>query len=395
MFCKEINRSFRRLIKPISLVWLASLLLAGCHANNSAFPQFAQENWASQLNCDPGRWICGANSWFLTGKPNQLEEASMCASPRAVITNITINATDFSNIISDGDYQVQIVGGQLHNSITLFGPNLGTRMVSVDTDDDKLILRKIVHKDDQPALRNCSQSVIVRIGVRELHSICHSGCGNIYGRGINSSGLSVTSTGRGHIMFAGDMNVHQIRQCGQGTITLIGAVTPCIDINTYGCGSVNIYGRVGIRNLTHYGEGEVNIIGADSDNLSILAVGKGLTTIVGSVNLQSVIGLAGSQVYVSSVHACGTSVRSSGTSRIGLAGDTQNLDVDLNDFAFFEGKNFLTSEALVHTTSCSHANISILNKLYVKADKNSSIYLFKSPKAISQFLSGNAVILPM
>src|SRR5205823_1181484 len=86
-------------------------------------------------------------------------------------------------------------------------------------------------------LKGNMQNVIVRIGVRNLHSITNIGNSIVLGRTILSDKLTVSSSAGGSIFLAGNMNVAQINQTGSGTITVIGAYSPKLDINVKGPGN--------------------------------------------------------------------------------------------------------------------------------------------------------------
>jgi hypothetical protein len=337
----------------------------------------------------PGAWTRNADPWFLTGDPNQLEQYLEHTRQPIGTTIMSIQAGSFDNVIVNGPFEVQIVGGQEHDSVYVLGPNEAARQISIQNSHHTLRISQA--KDATANLKK----VIVRIGVRNLRNITNLGTGNIFGRNIYSDCLTLTECDCGCIILSGHMNLTKVTQLGSGTITVIGAVTPCLSVQVKGNGKVNICGRVGIQNIINEGNGCVNIMGADSDSLTILARGNSQVMIKGYVNLKKITASDRSCILVYCVYSGSLYVSQSGSSRIGLAGYVKNINIDMIDSSRFEGQYLKGGSMYVRTRDCAHANVAPDRKIFAAAMNQSSIYLFSSPSILSRYPAGGGMILPI
>lgn len=370
----------RHSLLGIFVIFLVALM--SCSNSGTIQPRATdaalKENWINQVNTNPDNWLKNADPWFLTGKPNQIQLNAAKASAVSAMTTSSIQVPDFTHLSVMGDFQVQIVGGQDRNSVYVYGPNALTNQVSVSFFQGALMVKQ------QGELKGNMQNVIVRIGVRNLHSIVNMGNSLILGRTIMSDKLMISASGNGSIMLAGNMNVTKINQTGSGTITVIGAYSPKLDINVKGPGNVNVSGQVGIENLTHEGVGAVNIIGADTDSLCIKAVGKGITTVFGYVNLKE-LSADNSQVYVFWVYSNQANITQKGKSVVGLAGSAGSINVDLSNESCYLGQYMRSCTAYIKTKGSSHADVAADLKIFVSAVDKSTIYYFGSPEILSRY----------
>lgn len=365
-----------------------------------------KENWPCQVNHDPGKWLIGANSWFLTGESNQ--PAPQCGAkipPKEVVTKISVSTPDFVDISYNGPYMVQIVGDQERNSVAIIGPYAEARKIAIDVRNNTLYIEQKQLQENEkkaayspfytpPPINPLINKVIIRIGVRNIRSINNKGCGNIYGRNILSGCLSISATDKGNIMLVGRMTLKQINQTGSGTITLIGAYTPALAIKAIGNGNVNVSGRVGIESILHNGNGNVNVIGADTNSLTINAAGNGKTTVSGMANLKRITAKNASQVYVCAVNSNEIIVCADNKAIIGVAGKANVLNIDLRDSSRFEGQYLHGGSVYARTSDKAHANVAANQKLFASANNSSSIYYLGSGD-VSRFASGDAMITPV
>lgn len=365
--------------------------LAGCnpHYVPPAPKNPIKETWMNHVQTNSDNWIRNSDIWFLTGDQNELEQYSQNAPFDAAITTMTVRVPDFSQIKVDGQFQVQIIGQQDHNSIYIIGPNDQTRETGVDVQGNTLFVHQSANAKTQ-----CNK-VIVRIGVGNLKKLIHCGTGVILGRNISSNGLVINSLSSGTVTLNGNMNVQQINQTGTGTITVLGANTPNLKISVKGDGCVNLKGRVGVRSITHNGNGDINIIGADSDGLIITASGAGKTGIAGHVNLQQITAIDHSRVYVYWVNSRDVKVFECSEAHVGLAGAARNLNVQMRDGSRFDGQYLWTSHAVVKTQEAAIANVFAEKQLFAVALDYSQIYYFGSPQDVSKIVKEDAVILPI
>lgn len=375
------------------IILISILTLAGCSTSPyqvSVNDTFVKENWINRVNAiTPSAWTRNADPWFLSGDPNSLEKY-LENTPQPIGTSImSVRAGSFNNIIVNGPFEVQIAGGQEHDSVYVLGPNDAIRQVSVQSSHHTLQILPV--KNPSANLK----TIIVRIGVRNLRNITNLGTGTIYGRNIYSDCLTITECDCGSIILSGQMNLTKVKQMGSGCITVIGAITPCLSIEVKGNGNVNVCGHVGIQNITQDGSGCVNIVGADSDCLTILARGNGVISVKGFVNLKKLIAADRSCVFVFCVKSGALYVSQSGNSRVGLAGYVKNMNIDLINNARFEGHYLKGGSIYVKTRDCSHANVAPDRKIFAAAMNQSSIYMFGSPDIVSRYPNGSGVILPI
>ncbi len=375
----------------LSIALICAVTLTACSNYGRIQPRgtddLIRETWVYQMNVNPNVWIKNADPWFLTGEPNLTQQQSESAPLYKAITTSTVRVPDFTHIAIAGDFQVQIIGGQEHNSIYIFGPNEDAQHVSVGIRDNKLILSQ--SKKPTGTIRN----VIVRIGVRNLRSIANMGTSLVMGRTIVSDKLRIISGGAGSILLDGKMNLKIVEQRGIGTITVLGVQSPKLNMTVIGDGNVNISGHVGIENILHKGNGTVQIIGADSDNLCINTAGGGLTTVYGYVNLNQVFADNSSRVYVSWVWSKQLNVMTKSKAIVGVAGGTDNLDVKTFNYSCFLGEYLRAQTVYVSTKDKSHADVSADQKIFATASNQSGILYYGSSANLSKFVHHQATIL--
>jgi hypothetical protein len=382
----------------LGIACLSSLLLMSCANHNSAYYKaqvrndMVSENWINHVTLSNETWTRNADKWFYTDEPRNFNEFESQAPVTAAVTAMMVRVPDFTNISIAGPYRVQIYGGQMHNTLYILGPNESARHVAVEIKNNSLVIHPATECGKACGNPN---DVIVRIGVRELSNLVANGSGMIEGKLITSSGLTVKSMGKNEILLTGQMALRELIQGSQATISVIGAYSPELDVKVLNSGTVNISGRVGVRHIVKQSTGNLNIIGADSDGLDILSAGSGMTTINGFVNLRHIVAKDSSRVYIYWVNSNGVYIKLNGNSRIGLAGNARNMDVEVAGNARFEGKYFRADTVYVTARDYSHANVMPRQKLFANAMDNSSIYFFGSPNVVSRYTSGNAIIIPV
>jgi len=235
--------------------------------------------------------------------------------------------------------------------------------------------------------------VIVRVGVRDLKCLTQLGCGNIYGRGILSSGLALTSQGRGTIMLMGNMNVQAVNQYGPNSITLFGVNTPALAVRVIGQGNLNLCGQIGVRSIVHNGNGKIDLVGMETPSLTIYAAGSGITQAEGVANLKNVQAYQYAQVYLSWIQSDGLTVTENDHAEVGLAGTTSTLNLDIKGSSRFQGQYLFARGAYAKTHESAHANVNATQKLFLNSHQHSSIYYFSSVKELSTFAADQSIIL--
>jgi hypothetical protein len=237
--------------------------------------------------------------------------------------------------------------------------------------------------------------VIIRVGVNNLDTLLQQGRGRIEGVQLNSRFLTVTSLGSGSIYLSGSMNLTSLVNTGSGTVTIFGANTPQLQVKVGGKSTTNLCGNVGIRSIVHHGRANINIIGANSNDLTVQADGSGKIGINGLVNLREVKARGATQVYIYKVTSPELHAYAYDGARIGLAGFVQNLYLDAYSKSCVGARDLCVDNGYVRAHQNAHVNISSNNKVFAAATENSSVYFFGSPNVMTQFVSGNGIVLPI
>lgn len=376
----------------IGMIILLTQLLIGCACKRfCAFPPyyFTEDCWQKQLIMNPNCWIRKADRWFFSGAPNAIEKANRNASPYAATSTVNVNVPCFTNIVANGDFQLQLFGACGRDTVYLLGPNAGVVDVSVAVHGSTLC---ILQRENSPCVRN----VIVRVGVTNLHAIDQLGSGPIEAVQIKSDCLRIKSTGFGNVYLAGrNINLNKVSVLGGGSVNVFGVNTCKLDITSIGWGSINLMGRMVLRSIVHGGRGDINIIGASSPCLKINASGCGKISINGPVSVEKITARDDVQVYLSRVMSRKICANLSGSARVGMRGFAKDLCVNTSGCSMFWGKNLCTINASVTARDQSHINVTARNTMWAAAKDYSSIYFYGSPKALSQFASGYANIIPI
>lgn len=375
----------------IGLLLLVVFVLVSCASSRNPYPRsdLTNENWTSLVDTNPNHWAVGADRWFMTGDPNATEVMVHHAPDRAAISTMAVRVPDFTRILANGDFQVQIYGTYDHNAVYLYGPNAGVRQVAVEVRNNVLCITQVKN-----ATRDTSR-VIIRIGVVNLQHLTHQGNGMVEGRQLRSTGLNVVSTGAGNMYLAGNMNLYDVLDAGKGSISIFGAVSSGLNIRTTGSGSVNISGNVGLHSISHKGSGDINLIGASGHGVKINAAGKGKIGILGQVDIREIKACDSTCVFAYCLNGDSLYVYTSQNARVGLAGRVNHLYVDASGSSRFGGRYLQATDAYVRSRDGSHANVMAVGRMFASATNNGSVYFYGSPDIMSQFVNGNGTVMPI
>jgi hypothetical protein len=379
----------------LGLILLSYLLLASCASNRNPYVKsdYTEERWMREVDRSPNAWARGADSWFLTGDPNATERLNRGAPPAAAISTMMVQVPDFTSIKVLGDFQVQIFGTYGHDSVYVYGPNDGVRDVAVQVRGTTLCIEQI-----KGASRNV-KNVIVRIGMNSVFAITHlGGAATIEGIKLQSNALDIKATPAvtGNMYLAGNVNLRQVNNAGSGTISVFGANASGLSISATGRGGVNASGNINLHSINHRGSNNINIIGANSSSpVKIYAEGSGKIGINGRVNIREIIAKGHTCVYAYPVNSNYIYAYAYDSARIGLGGTTGDLFVDTSGSSRFWGRHLCAQNAYVRAHDRSHVNVSASNKIFASATQRSSVYFFGSPDHMSQFVSGNGVVIPV
>lgn len=360
---------------------------SGCYngINNS----LTHETWRQHVSTNISQWKCKGSRWFQTGDPDLVNEINNKTPYSAAQSTMKVKVPNFTNIEVNGAFTVQLFGGIDENSVFVYGPNDEVRQVDVQVSGNTLSLKQL--KKSRCGVKH----VIIRIGVRNLMHLTQQGSGRIEGRQLQSTGLTLCATGAGDTLLSGNLNVRSIRQSGFGSVMIIGANTPQLDITAVGAGEINVGGNVGVHVINHSGINNINILGANTDGLTINARGRGKIAIDGWVNLKELKARQNVQVYIYTVNSGTLYVYGFDQAQIGLGGAVNDLYVETLGNSIFWGRYLIAQNAYARAHNSSHININSDKKVFAAATGNASVYFFGSPTIMSQFVSGNGVIIPI
>jgi hypothetical protein len=375
----------------VGILLLALLLTSCAYQRINSNVDLTRETWQRHVDIRPDQWMKGGDHrWFLSGCDNTAEAMNRRAPINAAMSTMAVRVpSNFTNIKVNGNFQVQLVGTDEDNAVYIYGPNSAIREVVVNVSENTLYLKQ------SDAAPRCMNSVIIRIGIKNLRHLTQAGGGLIEGRLLRSSDLSIFSSGSGPIYLGGTLNLRCITSTGSGSINVFGANTSDLNITTSGSGTVNVCGRVGVHCITHHGCGDVNIIGAMSNRLTIHADGKGKIGIKGHVSVQEIIAKGHACVYIYDLQGMTTRVYVMDRAHVGLAGCVKSLYVDANKGSCFEGRYLSTKNAYVRARDAAHMNVTANHQVFAAAMQNSSIYFFGPASILSQFTTENSIVVTL
>ena len=384
----------KRILSLFFLVVILVSLSSCAYRHSSKYPNvnLAESNWIGQVETSAESWKQGASQWFLTGNAFIPKQRYKDAAPKASnMSTMVLDVPQFHKIKVDGPFEVQLFGSDTQNSVYVFGPNAGIRSAVVEVRGDTLCI------SSAPGAKNTQdmQRVVIRVGVTDLKYLEQSGSGRIEARQLRSTGLKLLSKGCGNFYLEGHANFQSIEHYGTGCINIFGAVSPVLDICTNGSGKVNVAGNLGLRNIQHSGNSDINLIGANGGNVKVDASGKGKIGIYGRINLQNVKASGNVALYGYQVTSHALYVYASGSACVGLAGGVEKLYLDVSDHSYIEARHLQSYTANVRASRNAHINVTAHNRLFAASTGNSSVYYFGSPDGMSQFVSGNGLVMPI
>lgn len=375
-----------------TIVLLTLLTLTGCAYKRTPYlnSDLTKETWQHDVHTSPNGWAKKADRWFLTGDPNATEEQDSAASYSQATTTMMVRVPNtFTNIKAQGVFQVQIFGSYDCNSVYVYGPNKEVRETEIKVVGDTLYLRQ------SPDATHNMDKVIIRVGIMNLHNLVQAGPGSIEGRVVRSDELNILSQGQGNIYLSGGVNLRRVNAMDKGSINVFGAISPYLVVKSSGSGCINLSGNLGVKNIQHHGRGDINLIGVNSRALKIYADGRGKIGLNGRFNVNEITAKDSTAVFGYNVQSDSLYVYTFDQARVGLAGYVNNLTVNSANGSRFEGRNLHAFDAYVRASDSAHINVTATNKIFAAATQNSSVYFYGSPKLLSQFVSGNGLVIPV
>ncbi|MDP1604579.1 MAG: DUF2807 domain-containing protein [Legionella sp.] len=198
--------------------------------------------------------------------------------------------------------------------------------------------------------------VTAEIRTRFLNSFTYKGVGTITGQRINSSFLDLSITNPGRTIFAGNIYLHKL------------------DVN---------------------GPGYVEINGVKAQNLQLSINGKARVKLAGYANV-STINLDGDAwLGLYWVKSNVLTIRARGHTFLQLGGIVNKLDVELWDYARFNGRYLRAVRTFAKTHGRSVAEITALDRQHTLATDASNIYFYEIPEMKTDFMAYNGSVLDM
>lgn len=367
---------------------LVTTVLTSCMYSRTPYlnNNLSKETWQSNIDTDSSKWLKGATQWFLTG---DAIPAEVQKPPYSMMGTMHVDVPEFSRIAFNGQYKVELFSSPDKQTVYVRG-------FTKDIDDVDISVRgKTLHLKQRSGARREIKHVIVRIGVKHIDQLEQMGSGSIEAVQVFSPRLKIISRGGGPIFFRGGANIHEIVSLSSGNVTVLGAITPQLDIKSMSTGNVNISGNVGVHKIDHRGTGDINIIGANTDNLHIDATGVGKIGIDGVANVRQIKTSGRICVYLNHVATDELYAYASDKSLIGMAGDVNNLYLYATNASMIYAQSLLAHNAYARASYSAHINVTAGNKMYASATKNASVYFYGQPEVLSQFVSGNGVVIPV
>lgn len=298
-----------------------------------------------------------------------------------------------THLYVEGDFNVQIVGSE-QNTLGLYGPREAVERVHIRIAGSQLLLSQT-----KGALIPLMRKVVVRVGLRQLHSLMQRGRGEITGLQVNSPYLQIVATpsAKGPIYLNGHMNLERLIQAGKGVINVIGIDNHHLFLKTTATstGSVNLAGNINVFFISHEGLSEVNLIGVQQKPFRLLAKGRGKLGLMGNAIQLSAMQVNNyAQVYIEGIHTPRLKIRAYQSADIGISGVVGELQLETFGYATFQGHYLCVHKAYVRTFGDSHANLTSSGQVFVTAKGTSQVYFFGPAYLMTPFVSEGANIIP-
>lgn len=371
---------------------LFPLVLTGCFGVHALTEEDCLESWRQYIERCPSKWLCGADRWFLRCEPND-EELANRRAPQGSMKSRSIKPPAFTQVKVDGDFQVQLIGGP-KNRLCIYGPKSAVRAITIFVKDHTLYLQQ-----NAEIPRALMHRVIIRVSIKCLSHLIQIGAGSIEAIRLHSNSLRITTNGTGELFLSGPINISRVEQLRGGCITLLDVNACGLVIRSLGSGLINIAGPVCLDSITHRGTGNINIIGARSNGLCLYTQGYGKIGICGQISLSSLTAKGHTCVFITNLvpPPCprdAARMYLMDYARVGVAGSTPTLAVNLCDRAFFAGRNVCTQTALIKAYDCTHANVTANRRAFISSAGDSHVYFFGPSNLLTAFSSGTSTIIP-
>lgn len=353
---------------------LNTLHLENQNSPSASEPSADHPNWYQQLQTNNATWQKSFTQQSLN--PNKLHYYSQSK----------IQTRAFSNIVINGDYQVQILGGQKQNSITLYGGWNQLRQLTININHNTLKLSNIDNK---------TKPILVRISAPEINRITLNGSGIVVAKNLLGTQVTLTNNGHGNLLADGAASISKVNLTGKGNIAVLGASGKQISVTNTGSGDIHMQGKYDVRTLTDNGPGNINLTGLQSNALNINSAGSGNIIASGYANLETLTHSGSGNVYFYWTTSSTPKIMATGSGTIGLAGNANKTTAIIGGTVIFDGRFLRTKELNIKTKDNARAKVIALEQLLATATDESQIHYYNQPKHLLKYHSGSGVILDL
>ncbi|MBN2683468.1 MAG: DUF2807 domain-containing protein [Bacteroidales bacterium] len=197
-----------------------------------------------------------------------------CTNGNNVLVSETRFVSGFNEIVSEGDYEVNIVQGDEYSVVVEAEENL-MPYIETDLDNSTLVIRTKRRRCIDPNYR-----VKVWVSAPEVKSIILSGSGNINAEQIETNFLNVKISGSGDIVTQAVCQKLDCSISGSGNISLMGSCDEG-DMHISSSGNINGYGMEQITSFaTISGSGDMYL--SVIDFLDVKITGSGCVNYIGN-----------------------------------------------------------------------------------------------------------------
>ena len=349
-------------------------LHSGSHENAPTKKTAYQPDWYKALQSNSQDWKKAFTQHSLNPKATHYFSQ----------TNIQTRA--FSNIVIDGNYQVQILGGQKQAGLEILSNWNQARRITVNVDNNTLHIS---------GTDNTSKQVTVRIGATSINSITLNGSAVVVAKNLLGNSVSLINNGSGNLLTDGAATVSHVTLNGSGNIAVLGANGKNTTILNKGSGNIHMSGKYNVRTLTDSGSGNIKIVGLNSNDFNINSTGSGDIIASGFGNLTKLMHSGSGNVYFYWASSSRPQIIATGSGTIGIAGNADHGKANIGGSVYFDGRFLRIKDFSIKTTDSAHAKVIATQQLLATATDKSQIYYYNTPKHLLKHHSGSGAVLDL
>mgnify|MGYP006074548645 CR=1 FL=1 len=168
----------------------------------------------------------------------------------------------FSDIEFDGDLDVVIKRSRKGSSLSLKGDSRDLAFITSTVKDGKVSV-------DIPDHYLKHGPVSATVYVNKINRFSFNGNGNISGKQLKSSDMSLLLYVNGKVDLSGDLELSELKVTGKNTVMLKGVHSSSLDITMNASSDINMQGVVKLEHLKFGGSGKLALHWIDSPDLTV------------------------------------------------------------------------------------------------------------------------------